>query len=396
MSQRLINHNEVLSSLQNEGYSIDIHDGYLVVSNVPYLDSNRTVKVGVLAMSLTVSGDVVLQPSDHTAYWVGEKPCNIDGSEVPSLINQAQEVNIGNGIITDYFLSCKPMANGGKYKDYYEKVSVYCKTISAPALNYDKEACECLKKPIIVKDIVGPLAYQDTNSSRANIVGINEKMLGKRVALIGVGGTGSYLLDHLSKTPVSEIHIYDDDFFETHNAFRCPGAASTTLLNEHFSKVDYLSMIYSNMHSGIVAHNTKITRENISELDGMDCVFICVDKVSVRNMIADYLISKKQTFIDSGLGVLNKNESLTGQVRVTTGVDGYYDHIKEAFGMSYVDDDDIYATNIQISELNNLAAIMMLMKWKRMIGVYVNLAQQDNHFVYQISTNNILYEKREN
>ena len=34
---------------------------------------------------------------------------------------------------------------------------------------------------------------------------------GWKVAVIGLGGTGSYLLDALAKCPVAEIHLYDDD-----------------------------------------------------------------------------------------------------------------------------------------------------------------------------------------
>ena len=48
----------------------------------------------------------------------------------------------------------------------------------------------------------------------------------KKVVIVGLGGTGGYLLDLLAKTPIEEIHLYDDDIFGTHNAFRAPGAAS--------------------------------------------------------------------------------------------------------------------------------------------------------------------------
>ena len=52
------------------------------------------------------------------------------------------------------------------------------------------------------------------------------KLMNHKVAIIGLGGTGSYILDMLAKTPVSEIHLFDGDDFLTHNAFRSPGAAS--------------------------------------------------------------------------------------------------------------------------------------------------------------------------
>ena len=68
--------------------------------------------------------------------------------------------------------------------------------------------------------------YEDTASSRADIVTINSKLKSLRIGIVGLGGTGSYVLDFVAKTPVKEIHLFDGDTFDQHNAFRAPGAAS--------------------------------------------------------------------------------------------------------------------------------------------------------------------------
>ena len=44
--------------------------------------------------------------------------------------------------------------------------------------------------------------YIDTNSSRAGIDNCNRKMLDKKIAIIGLGGTGAYILDLVSKTNI--------------------------------------------------------------------------------------------------------------------------------------------------------------------------------------------------
>jgi len=44
----------------------------------------------------------------------------------------------------------------------------------------------------------------------------------EKVAIIGLGGTGSYILDLVAKTPVKEIHLFDADALLNHNAFRHP------------------------------------------------------------------------------------------------------------------------------------------------------------------------------
>ena len=119
-------------------------------------------------------------------------------------------------------------------------------------------------------------------------------------------------------------------------------------------------------------------------------VFICVDKVSVRAMIANHLIDIGHPFIDSGLGFnINDNGRIAGQVRVTTGVNGQYNHIKDAFGSVDVDD-DLYASNIQVAELNSFAALMSILKWKRMLGFYADDAADDQSFSYSVQGNTII------
>lgn len=65
----------------------------------------------------------------------------------------------------------------------------------------------------------------DTATSRARIGSVNSRVAGQKIAIIGLGGTGSYVLDLVTKTPVAETHMFDGDVFSQHNAFRCPGAA---------------------------------------------------------------------------------------------------------------------------------------------------------------------------
>lgn len=98
--------------------------------------------------------------------------------------------------------------------------------------------------------------YPDTNSSRAGIEFLNRKFENQKIAIIGLGGTGSYILDQVAKTPVKEIHIFDGDEFQLHNAFRSPGAVSSEKLETEngIKKVDYYYGIYSNMHAGIKVH----------------------------------------------------------------------------------------------------------------------------------------------
>lgn len=392
---RQINHSEDLARLSDDGVQYSIIKGaYLVVEAVPYLDNKKQLMFGKLIFQLNISGENLCPPADHTAYWAGEMPCNIDGSFITGLVNGPSVKTFGDGIISDYFLSRKPVENGGMYKSYYEKVTQHINMISAPAKAIYPIGCVRVKSTPILPSEDLPFVYADTNASRANITGVSECMEHQKLAIVGLGGTGMYLLDLLAKCPVEEIHLFDDDIFDNHNAFRAPGAASLSVLNQQPTKVQYASAIYGNMKRGIIPHCQKIMPENISELDDMDFVFICVDSSDVRNMIANYLADHDKSFIDSGLGLESVNGHIAGQVRVTTAISGHYEHLGEDLS-SKGDDNEPYATNIQIAELNSIAAAYSVIRWKQLLGFYGDTSSsKDLSFVYCVSSNNIIGHRK--
>ena len=395
MSQELICRNPILQQLLSDGFDIEVRDGLLIVHHIPYLNNKVEMLSGALIMPLVTAGDIVKEPDSHTAYWVGQQPCNCDGTIIPSLVNSSQRNNYGKGVVSDYFLSCCPDITN-KYKDYYEKVTTYFNMISAPARNLDYTRFCQLWKATINHSASSSLCYDDTNASRAGIVGVNEKYSGQKVAIIGLGGTGSYLLDYLAKTDVAEIHLYDNDTFDTHNAFRGPGAPSLDQLRSQQLKVDYWSEIYKRMHSGILAHPVRITKDNQSELMDKNMVFICVDNPAVRNSISAYLAENEIPFIDSGMGLECSNNSLNGLVRITTGFYGHYNHLKEAYGDGLADvEDDVYKSNIQIAELNSLAAVLSIIKWKKMLGVYNDYSGGSLNLIYSVASDSITHQKYE-
>ena len=237
-----------------------------------------------------------------------------------------------------------------------------------------------------------PFKYPDTNSSRAQIEFLSERFSTQKIAIIGMGGTGSYILDLVSKTPVREIHIFDGDIFQLHNAFRAPGAIEGCKLDAEMplKKVGYYASVYSNMHNGIVPHDGYITKQNVSQLTELDFVFICVDKNSVRNMIVTSLVEMNVQFIDVGLGVNIVDNSLIGSLRVTVGSEGKNDHIANRIGGEELAE-NAYSTNIQIADLNCLNAVLAVIKWKKIAGFYQSLKDEHN-ILFFINTNRLLNE----
>lgn len=234
--------------------------------------------------------------------------------------------------------------------------------------------------------------YPDTNSSRAGIEFLNRKFQDQKIAVIGLGGTGSYILDQVAKTPVKEIHLYDGDVFQLHNAFRSPGAVSGERLDseEEIKKVYYYYEIYSNMHTGIKAHDYYVTVENVSELKDFSYVFISIDKNEVRYNLTKEFLKMGLTFIDVGIGVNKGDDCLNGAIRVTVGSQDKNDHLVNRIG-SFESGENEYYNNIQIADLNCLNAMLAVMKWKKLSGFYQDLKHEHNNLLL-INTNKLLNE----
>lgn len=386
---------EDLIRLRNEGVVFSLAGGrHLFIDGVPYLNQQKELKSGSLAMKLATSGTTIQPPENHIAYWIGEHPADTDGSLIKGLVNGPSCESLDNGRRASFLLSCKQIGPDGRYipyPSYYDKVIKHLAIISAPARRLYPDECANMVKPVIIQEMNSPFVYGDTNASRANITGISERLKNQKVAIVGLGGTGAYILDYLAKCPVNEIHLFDDDYFDTHNAFRCPGAASIEDLNTRPRKVQYLHAIYSHMHKGIVPHCERITVENMNELDDMDIVFISVDSVTVRIAIANHLIDLEKPFIDSGLGFEINQDRIVGQVRVTTGFFGNYGHLRDAFGAQEMED-DLYRSNIQVAELNAFAAILSILKWKRMLEFYGDTTSADDlNIAYTVADNTIIH-----
>jgi hypothetical protein len=374
MSHQLIDHSPDLKKLRDEGYEVEVCGGYLLVHHIPYVNASKEVKYGTLVSTLTLSGTRTVRPDNHVIYFIGEHPCNNDGSIIKGIQNASCNQTFTNGITINHTFSNKPLDG---YNDYYQKVARYTEMISNPAKSLDKTVTAKTFKVLLDNDEKAVFQYLDTNSSRANINMISSKFCGQKIAIIGLGGTGAYILDLVAKTPVSEIHLYDGDEFLLHNAFRSPGAASVDELNEKMSKTVYYAGMYSKMHKHITSHNYYIDAINIQELNQMSYVFIAIDREAIKKVIIEYLLIQEIPFFDVGLGVNIVEDSLIGSIRVTTGTKLKNDHLFSRISCG----DDVnneYSSNIQIADLNSLNAVMAVIKWKKLSGFYQDLRKEHN------------------
>jgi hypothetical protein len=299
MSSTLISHNQDLKRLRDEGYAVSIQSGYLLVAGVPYVNASGEIKRGILVSTLSLNGNSTNPPDTHVAMFIGEYPCDHHGAPLGKIKSSGAQ-QLTDELSVDYAFSSKPPAG---YKDYYEKMTAYVAILESQAQALDPAASAKTHPPFAVGDEDTVFSYVDTATSRAKIGAVNDKLKLGRIAIVGVGGTGSYVLDLVAKTPVLEIHLFDGDQFASHNAFRAPGAASLDQLEARPTKVQYLHDMYSKMRKGIVVHEYAIEESNASELTGMDFVFLCIDEGAAKRIVVEQLEALDLPFVDVGMGV---------------------------------------------------------------------------------------------
>lgn len=386
MSQRLISRDPALKRLRDEGYDVSIIGGYLVVRHVPYVAARREVEYGVLACPLAIAGDVVLAPADYTARFIGEAPCTKDGTVYEKIINSKVTETIAPGLVATHSFSSKPQS--GQYADFYEKVTTYITILETEAHAINPDATARTFPPVVddgTDDSV--FRYIDTASSRAGINATNDKLRGQRVAIVGLGGTGSHILDLISKTWVTEIHLYDDDLLHQHNAFRMPGVLSKQNLEPAGRKVAFLAARYASLRTGVVPHAYRIDEHNVHELAGMDFVFLALTDGVAKKVIVDALDQYNVSFTDCGMGLYKVDDALAGQVRVTS-TPGRRVEARRHIALSDGEQDE-YSQNIQIAELNSLNATIAVMRWKKINGFYLDLEHEYNT-VYVVDGNSMI------
>jgi len=388
MSPGLISRNPDLKRLRDEGFEIEVHNGYLLIGHVPYVKAGKQVDYGTLASHLDFAGDATVRPTTHVALWVGDYPCDSRGAQFVSLVNDPNlRERIRDDLEARFSFSHKP-AEG--YANYYEKMTAYVRILEGEARALEPSATARTYPVVRLEEEESVFCYLDNASSRASVTAINEKLKRGRIAIVGLGGTGAYVLDFVAKSPVGEIHLFDGDDFLQHNAFRSPGAPSSDDLTKRPTKVAWFTEVYSKMRRKIVPHPTYIDETNVAELKPMDFVFLCLDKGGPKRTIIDFLLGNGIPFIEVGMGLTVQDGALGGLVRATTCTPSYRDHIASRIPFSDGEDNE-YSRNIQIADMNALNAALAVIKWKKLWGFYIDLGHEHNT-TYQVSTNAVTNE----
>jgi hypothetical protein len=364
--QELVNHNPEIEELIVTGFALAFEPGYLIVRDIPYLDAAGELQTGEFVAKLVPIDKYCVRQEDHQVFFTGSHPYNLDGTPVANLAGGPTTLPLEReDIKVQRSFSHKPSTG---YPTALAKFQQYIAIVSGPAIAKYGVSPYTFRVDETVPDSV--FKFQDSLSSRAEIGDLSRQLSKDVVAIIGLGGTGSYLLDFLTKTPVKEIRGFDNDRFHVHNAYRAPGRLEEAELDQYKARVHHER--YENFRSGLIFEPEFIDADS-NKLDGVTFAFVCVDKGSSRKGIYDLLVAKGIPFIDVGMGLNRRSGPLNGMLRVT-----YYPpevaaaRMNEGWAELEDADDAAYRTNIQTSELNALNASLAMIKFKQLRGYYLD------------------------
>jgi molybdopterin/thiamine biosynthesis adenylyltransferase len=374
----LANHNPFLKDLDELGYQVTFVSGYLLICGLPYLDKEGGLRHGDWVTPVDLSEAVIDPPKDHQAWWRGGRPHDQSKREL-RLGGGVSRVSVAQDFVTDYSFSFKLHENGGMraYRSFEEKVQTYLETITAPALAAYPDATP-LRGIQIKADAQGsPLRFPDAMSARYHMNDISSLLRGKKVAIIGLGGTGSYILDFIARTHLARIALFDDDKVHVHTIFRVPGFIPHAIGR---LKVEALARQYGQWHAGLDPVPERITSDNIERLSDFDFVFVSVDDGPARLYIVDWLSAKGIPYVDCGMGLDRSAVGLSGFVRVT-GVDrkAFESNVNTPrLPIENVKNDE-YRKQAQITELNALSAALAVVRFKQHFMLFDRLDESTSY-----------------
>ena len=235
-----------------------------------------------------------------------------------------------------------------------------------------------------------PFNFPNTHEGRSGLASIQDRIRNQSIAIIGLGGTGAYVLDMIAKTAVGVIHIVDDDCVDWHNLMRAPGAPTgeeicslmeiKKLGTDCFNKVNYYYSKYASLREGIHAHAVRL--DGSSECNHffrehrIDYAFVCIDQDGNResprqDVVYSALSREGIPFVDSGIS-LSLDRNAVGGAVTTSAYNAGSLAWEAGIPNASLNNKGPGYRNVQLPEVNALAASLAVMEWRRRTGQYVS------------------------
>lgn len=130
----------------------------------------------------------------------------------------------------------------------------------------------------------------------------NAKLKSLRVAVVGLGGTGSPIATLLARTGIGELILIDDDSLDSSNMNRVRGYIKDDIGKKKTKSLSkFISSLGLNTIIKVISGYLNESEEAIDALSSADIVFGCTDDISGRDLMNQALYYYSQVLIDSGI-----------------------------------------------------------------------------------------------
>lgn len=361
----------VRQEAQRRGWTIEVHPNRVSVGGVPY--RKKGGQTGTCQISIETEDDLSMRAPENS----GGAPhaARLSGVDEGHAY-QANGEPVGNVLWTDGTKECviSIKRDDGEYLNGWHALLVYTATVAGEVRG---EARERIEK-IFRFEIAGQNA-RDMQDWR-------DRARGQRIGIVGLGGVGLWILDLMSKTDVKEIRIWDGDKIEGRNLVRAPGWAGQDAIGRN--KAEYFGEHYGRMRAGVTTYGQYWHSGDPDDtLEGLDFVFVAVDKVETRTGLCEKLEEKRVPFIDVGMGIERREERVRGSCQVFFSGE---DPSRWRIGIPTAEgagEQDYY--ELQLADLGALNAALAVGIWRRHIGQYEE-EEKDWLIRYWIDNNDLL------
>ena len=136
MSQKIVDNNEDIKKLVEAGFAVSIDGNFLIIRDIPYLDSNLAECLGAIVTKLIFIDNEHVNQDDHEIFFAGSVPYGLDGKPISTLGGGSAWLHLSKyseDVIVQRSFSNKPKITGG-FKDFYDKINHYVSVICRPAI----------------------------------------------------------------------------------------------------------------------------------------------------------------------------------------------------------------------------------------------------------------------
>ena len=289
---------------------------------------------------------------------------------------QATGEPVGNVLWTDDDKECviSIMRDDGEYVNGWHALTVYTSRVAGEVGAEQREQIESV------------FGFEIDGENARDMKSWRDRAREQKIGIVGLGGVGLWILDLMSKTDVQEIRIWDGDKIEGRNLVRAPGWASQEAIGKN--KAEHFGEQYGRTRKGISVYGRYWSADKAEDsFEGLDFVFIAVDKTETRTALCEKLEEMKIPFVDAGMGIERRSEQVRGSCQVFF---SGKNPERWRIGIPTVEgagEKDYY--ELQLADLGALNAALAVGIWRRHIEQYEE-EEEDWLIRYRIENNDLL------